>query len=119
MKGLMRMKQKMIFLIAIFTLILLLSSCGDKTQDEVVEEPEPTPTITPTPVPDRFEVMEEDTGLEFIDRVIRDSEMKYTIEYQRNLVGNIYLDKFWGDIFESNGKIYVIEKWWHYIEKQK
>lgn len=108
------MKRLLFFLMVIFTALALLPSCGKHTTDEDMEDKyglEET-VLTPTPTPildilDIYELLPQSTGIPDISDVIYDNDLMYTLEYQRELVGNIYLNFSYDDIFEVNGTAYL------------
>lgn len=103
--------KKLLFPLTICVIALLLSACGKYLQDEDAlsyseyyeEESESEPEMSPQ------DLLEQETGLQFTYRAIPDAGLQYTIDYQRQMVGNSYLDRTFHDVFEANGKIYLCD----------
>lgn len=111
------MKPKSLFLFfcaLLMTFMFLLSSCSDSNKDsDIIEETNNVVddvTYDPEPdLPTPYELLQQSTGLQDFDDFIYDAEWEYTIQYQRNLVGNTYLTELFDfNIFEANGKLYLV-----------
>jgi len=118
----MKYLQKLvcIFIILLFV-ILCCCACGvtnnSSSDDDIVSgdnssidaEPDSADTLDESDEPEKeptpIERLEEETGYQYLDYLYNDLDNRYTITFQRELVGGTYLIDAYFDIFEKDDHI--------------